>query len=520
MNIDDYDNGVFELLQNGPYKRITRNPLNNTVEKTRKVIKTVVEQFDLPDYMKYRLKVSNPVIPAMYALPKIHKEGNKMRPIVSSIGSPTEPLARWLVEELRTIEPPPGLDIKNSIEFTESLKEFEIEEDELLVSFDVTSLYPSIPIDIAVKNMEEWLVTKRVDIHKIKCYMDVVNLCMDENYFKFRDNIYKQTEGTSMGNPLSPILANIYMKKFETDLSKDKRFPRCWLRYVDDIFVILKEAEIDNTLDWINDQHGNIQFTIEKESNNQLPFLDVLVKRNEKQINFSIYRKPTNTEKYIAADSFHPTQHKHAAFHSMAFRMCNISMSAEDYNIEKRKIIEIGRQNGYNNKDITSIIHKHELHTKRKQQTTFYGLSDHEKRTNKRISIPHWPKITNHMKKTFKEQKLEIVTTSSEFKIKNKLGTTKDKKDPTEKSGVYQINCATRGCKALYIGQTRRAISSRFKEHENATKNEQLDKSSVAKHMIMKDDSKKRSYKHKFTKDNLSVVKYHVNRASDMITQR
>jgi hypothetical protein len=36
------------------------------------------------------------------------------------------------------------------------------------------------------------------------------------------------------------------------------------------------------------------------------------VKRKEKLVSFSIYRKPTNTEKYIAADSFHPPQHKHA----------------------------------------------------------------------------------------------------------------------------------------------------------------------------------------------------------------
>jgi hypothetical protein len=509
MDTEDYDNAVLELLENGPYERRTRNPLTNTVEKTRKVIKTVIERFDLPDYMKYRLKVSNPVIPAMYALPKIHKPGNKMRPIVSAIGSPTEPLAKWLLQELKSITPPPGLDIKNSIEFTEKLREFEIEEDELLVSFDVTSLYPSIPIDIAKQNMEDWLVSARVDMHKVNCYMEVVNLCMEENYFKFRDNVYKQTEGTSMGNPLSPMLANIYMKKFETDLSEDRRFPRCWLRYVDDIFVILKKDEIDKTLDWINKQHVNIQFTIELEVNNQLPFLDVLVKRQEKRISFSIYRKPTNTEKYIAADSFHPTQHKHAAFHSMAFRMCNINMSLDDYKAEKQKILDIGRRNGYTEEDINVIIHKQEKATWRKQQSTFYENNEREKleRNIKRISIPHWPKITNHMKKTFKKQKIEIITTSSEYKIKNKLGTTKDKKEVTEKSGIYQINCATRGCNALYIGQTRRAIAARFNEHEKATKSEHMDKSSVAKHMIMKDDGKKRSYKHKFTKENLKVVK-------------
>jgi hypothetical protein len=66
------------------------------------------------------------------------------------------------------------------------------------------------------------------------------------------------------------------------------------------------------------------------------------------------------------------------------------------------------------------------------------------------------------MKKTLKKGKIEIVTTSSEYKIKNKLGTTKDKKDVTEKSDIHQINCATRGCNDLNIRQTRGAITSRI----------------------------------------------------------
>jgi predicted GIY-YIG superfamily endonuclease len=50
-----------------------------------------------------------------------------------------------------------------------------------------------------------------------------------------------------------------------------------------------------------------------------------------------------------------------------------------------------------------------------------------------------------------------------------------------------------KGCNAFYIGKTRRAITARFNEHERATKNEYMDKFSVAKRMIMKDDGKKRS---------------------------
>jgi hypothetical protein len=130
----------------------------------------------------------------------------------------------------------------------------------------------------------------------------------------------------------------------------------------------------------------------------------------------------------------------------MAFRMCNINISLDDYKAEKQKILDIGRRSGYTEEEINEIIHKQERVTWRKQQSTFYKTNEREKleRNFKRISIPHWPKITNHMKKTFKKQKIEIVTTSSEYKIKNKLGTTKDRKDVPEKSGIFHINCATR----------------------------------------------------------------------------
>jgi hypothetical protein len=55
--------------------------------------------------MKLKLMNSNPGVPDLYGLPKIHKPGEAMRPIVSTIHSALQPLARWLVPEFKKLPP-------------------------------------------------------------------------------------------------------------------------------------------------------------------------------------------------------------------------------------------------------------------------------------------------------------------------------------------------------------------------------------------------------------------------------
>jgi retron-type reverse transcriptase len=59
------------------------------------------------------------------------------------------------------------------------------------------------------------------------------------SYSSFSGQFYEQIGGVAMGSPLSPVVANFYMKYFEKrvfDLAIHK--PLCWFRYIEDIFVI------------------------------------------------------------------------------------------------------------------------------------------------------------------------------------------------------------------------------------------------------------------------------------------
>ena len=83
-----------------------------------------------------------------------------------------------------------------------------------------------------------------------------------------------------MGSPLSPFIANFYMEHFEKQALASAPFaPTVWFRNVDDIFAIWNHGgeKLEEFLNHLNTIHLNIQFTMEKEIEGQLPFLDVMV---------------------------------------------------------------------------------------------------------------------------------------------------------------------------------------------------------------------------------------------------
>ncbi len=163
----------------------------------------------------------------------------------------------------------------------------------------------------------------------------------------FRDKIYELENGVAMGNPISSFMANLFMCYNEMEMSKSKSFPRIWFRYVDDVFAIVNKRFITNTLEFINSKFPSIKFTHELESNNEIAFLDLKIKRNDdSSLSFSIYRKPTTTNRFITSNSHHNFQHKQAAFNCMIHRLLYIPMTRENYSTELDQIYQIADING------------------------------------------------------------------------------------------------------------------------------------------------------------------------------
>ena len=79
-----------------------------------------------------------------------------------------------------------------------------------------------------------------------------------------------------MGSPISPIVANIFMEKFEIEaLESPPHPPSLWRRFVDDTFVILEAQHKEEFFNHINSIDENIKFTAETtKADGSMPFLD------------------------------------------------------------------------------------------------------------------------------------------------------------------------------------------------------------------------------------------------------
>jgi len=162
-----------------------------------------------------------------------------------------------------------------------------------------------------------------------------------------------------MGNPLSPLIAELFMSNFEITLKNENLLPRFWMRYVDDVCAIVKKDKVPETLNILNSRYETIKFTHEIEQNGRLPFLDLGLERVDNNIEVAIYHKPTSTKRTITNDSNCPIQHKLAAYHSMAHRLCRLPLNVKNYKKEYDRIMETARINGFKSDIVDKIIYKH-----------------------------------------------------------------------------------------------------------------------------------------------------------------
>ena len=98
----------------------------------------------------------------------------------------------------------------------------------------------------------------------------------------------------------------------------------------------------------LNSVEPSIQFTLEREKDRHLPFLDLNVSRGvQGNLETSVYRKPTHTDKYLAFDSHHPICHKKSVAKTL-FRRADCLPSSLDSKAEERKYVSnVLKANGY-----------------------------------------------------------------------------------------------------------------------------------------------------------------------------
>lgn len=125
----------------------------------------------------------------------------------------------------------------------------------------------------------------------------------------------------------------------------------------------------------------------------------------------------------------------------MIYRLVKLPLAIGSFMIELAKIKEIASTNGFDLSVVDNLVKKHSLRLKRKQLSTFFASPAKQLKKLKPVKFGYMPPGTNKIKTIYKDHNLFDVVFSTSTKLKQLLGTTKDKQLTYEKSGIYKVTC-------------------------------------------------------------------------------
>ncbi|XP_071573294.1 uncharacterized protein [Temnothorax nylanderi] len=249
--------------------------------------------------------------------------------------------------------------IANSFELVKKLSTVNIEESYTLISLDVVSLFANVPIEMMIES-----ITSRWDYISTNCknpkseFLLAVRFVLESTFFMFNGVIYRQTVGSPMGSPLSPIVADITMQDLERKALELLSFiPPFYTRYVDDIAMAVPSTSCVHTLEIFNSFHPRLQFTMEIGVDDRLNFLEVTIIRSKNHLLFDWFHKPTFSGRYLNFFSQHPLCQKKGTVISLidrVFRLLHPQFQQKNMEL----IVRILIKNCYPLEFIFKIMHE------------------------------------------------------------------------------------------------------------------------------------------------------------------
>ena len=139
-----------------------------------------------------------------------------------------------------------------------------------LVSYDLTSLFTNIPLQVTIDIAINFIFNHNPNLY-------ITRKELQELFLFATSQFYNWIDGVAMGSPLAAVLANtmgFHESKWLNEYNLNK--PKFYLRYVNDILAaFVNEQDSLNFENFLNNKHPNIKFTIEKKINLSIAFLDV-----------------------------------------------------------------------------------------------------------------------------------------------------------------------------------------------------------------------------------------------------
>ena len=375
LDSEDYTAKSETLLHQPNYKILKADPTNKYKNKLVGLLKTIKAEGGIDDITYKRLYPTGAVPPKYYRLPKVHKSGMPLRPIISSIGSVAHSTAKELAINIKPLVGGSSYHVKNNVDFIQSIEGTQLKSDECMMSFDVESLFTSVPIEPSIAIIKKLLEDDKslhqrtkMTVNQISCLLE---FCLKTTYFTFQEKFFEQVKGAAMGSPISPIVANLFMEDLEIKaLSTTPTPPTLWKRFVDDTFIIIQRAHKETFLQHLNSIDENIHFTCEDSNEDgSIAFLDMLITPDVNgRLNTSVYRKETHTDQYLHWDSHHAITSKYSVVGTLFHRARTVSSTPVQLQKEEKHLYQSLRRCKYPDWAINRVkLKSHSTHLKKKK---------------------------------------------------------------------------------------------------------------------------------------------------------
>ena len=345
----------------------------------------------------------------LYGPPKTHKKKLAMRPLLSATGTYNYKLAKWLDEKLKPLSINDHT-VSDIFQFADELHEMKINDQDIFVSYDVSSLFTNVPVDETIESIAE--------------------------------------------------------RAFETE----NKMPAFYKRYVDDTLSAMPGVETaSDFLTTLNNTHPSIDFTMELEVNGRLPFLGMDIIRNGCRLDTKVYRKPTDTGLLLHYHSHVDGRYKRSLLNTMFNRALKLSSTWELFHQECERLKVIFSCLYYPDKLVQSTIRQFVAFKVSEESQTQQQVPDNNEAPI-RIVLPFKDqKSADALRRQLADLSRKINATISPVytsqKIKDEIKVREDKPPLVNQQCVvchFQCNL----CDAGYVGYTCRHLHQRIEEHK------------------------------------------------------
>ncbi|XP_078506382.1 uncharacterized protein LOC144764092 [Lissotriton helveticus] len=279
-----YDTKIREMLSvEEHYRPAHPRELQRLTTTIRELTNNAFEEGFICEDELIFLNKTNPVTPALYGLPKTHKSevNPPMRPIISTIGSCTEPLSKYIDKFLCPLTQKYESFVRDTGDMITKVEGTAFDaRNNILVTLDIEALYTNIPQCQALQSVSS-LLQRYPDSRPDRFILQCLEVVLLNNFFDYDGALYKQVKGTSMGASCAPSIANAYMGEWELQHVYNEVAPffenvRLWRRFIDDIFFIWHgtEEQLQDYIGWLNSSDPNLKFTSNYHTE-KVEFLDI-----------------------------------------------------------------------------------------------------------------------------------------------------------------------------------------------------------------------------------------------------